>query len=72
MHSAIDKFVEIAKRYKASAMRTKEIRLAMSEFLIGSLKAHESQLSDQEALKFLEVDIKVNTMGLECWLDQTG
>ena len=72
LHFAIDKFVEIAKRYKASAMRTKEIRLAMSEFLIGSLKAHESQLSDQEALKFLEVDIKVNTMGLECWLDQTG
>lgn len=72
LHNAIDHFVEIAKKFKSSAMRTKEIRLAMSEFLIGSLKAHDSRLSEQEILKFLEVDIKVNTMGLECWLDQSG
>ena len=70
LHSSIDMFVRIAMEHKNSKHRTTAIRSAMAEYLVEALFSHKCNFTKHEINEILAVDIKVNTMGLECWLDQ--
>ena len=52
-----------------STQRTTLMRMAMEQYLVESLLLHGCDFTEKEISKMLAVDIKVNTMGLEYWLD---
>lgn len=69
MHERIDDFVEIAMRHANDANRTGEMHNSMFDYLRGELDAHGFKGDDQRLHAIIDVDIKLNTMGLEYWLD---
>ncbi len=71
MHSLIDCFVEIAERAnKDNADRYTTISTAIQALLLNRLAQHGCQLTPEEVCDLLSSDIKLNTQGLEHWLDQ--
>jgi glyoxylase-like metal-dependent hydrolase (beta-lactamase superfamily II) len=69
LHRSIDVFVKIAMENRNSTQRTTLMRTAMEQYLVESLSLHNCNFTEKEISKILAVDIKVNTMGLEHWLD---
>ena len=69
LHCSIDVFVKIAMENRNSTQRTTLMRMAMEQYLVESLLLHGCDFTEKEISKMLAVDIKVNTMGLEYWLD---
>jgi glyoxylase-like metal-dependent hydrolase (beta-lactamase superfamily II) len=69
LHRSIDVFVKIAMENRNSTQRTTLMRTAMEQYLVESLSLHNCNFTEKEISKILAVDIKVNTMGLEYWLD---
>lgn len=73
MHSLIDSFVEISEQAnKDSTDRHTTISTAIQELLLKRLAQHGCQLSSEEICDLLSSDIKLNTQGLEHWLDQSA
>ena len=71
MHNLIDCFVEIAERAnKNNADRYTTISTAIQALLLDRLTQHGCQLSPEKICDLLSSDIKLNTQGLEHWLDQ--
>ena len=71
MHNLIDCFVEIAERAKKNnADRYTTISTAIQALLLNRLTQHGCQLTPEEICDLLSSDIKLNTQGLEHWLDQ--
>lgn len=69
MHPRIDDFVELAERCEGSESRTATMRGAMLDYLIAELQKHGTNLTDDELAARLELDVGLNVMGLEHWLD---
>ena len=69
LHRSIDVFVNITMDNKDSTQRTTAIQKAMADYLVEGLSLHKCNFTEKEIKKMLAVDIKVNTMGLEYWLD---
>jgi glyoxylase-like metal-dependent hydrolase (beta-lactamase superfamily II) len=69
MHRRIDDFVALAERYKDSAARTETMRAAMFDYLTGELREHGCVVSGDTMAAQLEMDVGLNVMGLEYWLD---
>lgn len=69
MHRRIDDFVELAERCEGSESRTATMRGAMLDYLIAELQKHGTNLTDDELAARLELDVGLNVMGLEHWLD---
>lgn len=73
MHRLIDSHVEIAEREKENnTNRHEAISTALRECLLQQLTEHGCQLSPDEIGNLLSSDIKLNTQGLEHWLDQSN
>lgn len=73
MHSLIDSFVEISEQANNdSTDRHATISTAIQELLLNRLAQHGCQLSPDEICDLLSSDIKLNTQGLEHWLDQSA
>ncbi|HEX2140590.1 MAG TPA: MBL fold metallo-hydrolase [Woeseiaceae bacterium] len=70
MHRRIDAFVAIAKRHADEGDRTRVMRAAMFEYLRAELAQHGFRADDQQLHELLDVDVELNTMGLEHWLDR--
>lgn len=71
MHYLIDCFVEIAERAnKNNADRYTTISAAIQALLLNRLAQHGCELTPEEICDLLSSDIKLNTQGLEHWLDQ--
>ena len=73
MHSLINSFVEISEQAnKDNTDRHTRISTAIQELLLNRLDQHGCQLSLDEICDLLSSDIKLNTQGLEHWLDQSA
>jgi len=70
MLDGIDKLVEIAQRYRHDSLRRQKIETAMTDWLLDGLRKHGVALDTDQSLALLESDIKLNTRGIEYWLDR--
>lgn len=71
MHTLIDEFMDIANRAISQNERHHYIVQAMQTLLKERSQAHGCKLLPEAILDLLKIDIKLNTLGLETWLDQT-
>lgn len=70
MHALIDAFVDIANRAMTENERHRYIVQEIQALLGRRLQAHGCKLLPEAIFDLLKVDIKLNTLGLETWLDQ--
>jgi len=69
MIEGVDTLVEIAERYKDDQSRRQKIEQAMDKWLMDRLDKHGVSLSQDRCRELLNADIKLNTQGIEIWLD---
>lgn len=69
MHRGIEDFVSIATRHAQHADRSHSIERAMFAYLANRAAAHGVTASSEELQDLLGMDVKLNTQGLEHWLD---
>lgn len=69
MHQRLDDFVAIATRHANDAGRTAAMHHSMFHYLKGALRAHGFHADDDRLHALLDMDIELNTMGMEYWLD---
>lgn len=69
MHRRIDAFVSIATRHAAERERTAAMQNSLFSYLKGELEQHGYEADDDRLHAILDVDVQLNTMGLEYWLD---
>jgi glyoxylase-like metal-dependent hydrolase (beta-lactamase superfamily II) len=66
----IDAFCEIALAHQgAGSARADLIREDLGRLIVSELRDHGVALSDAACLEVLELDLKLNSDGLVCWLD---
>ena len=69
MHRRIDDFVAIARRHATHETRTAALQESMYIYLLQELREH-GVTGDDDALRgIVKMDVDLNTMGLEFWLD---
>ncbi len=65
-----DQFAEIALRHQqAGEARAAKIREDLTTLLLGQLDEHRVGLTQAQCLDVLDLDLKLNSDGLVCWLD---
>lgn len=69
MHKRIDDFVDIARRHANDAARTENMQQSMYAYFRDELANHEFTGSAEQVSEIVEIDVMLNTMGLEYWLD---
>jgi glyoxylase-like metal-dependent hydrolase (beta-lactamase superfamily II) len=69
MHRRIDDFVALAIQHADDGDRTAGMHRSMFDYLRHELDAHGYSGDDDRLHAIIDVDIKLNTMGLEHWLD---
>jgi glyoxylase-like metal-dependent hydrolase (beta-lactamase superfamily II) len=73
LHRHIDFCVHIARAHAdAGERRGALIEEDLAAHLLGALQAHGCRLPEVEARRLLDMDLKLNTQGLEVWLDRTA
>jgi glyoxylase-like metal-dependent hydrolase (beta-lactamase superfamily II) len=70
MHRRIDDFVTLAKRHASDTDRSAAMHRSMFRYLFEHLQAHGFAGDEDRLHAIIDVDIELNTMGLEHWLDQ--
>lgn len=66
----IDHYREIALKHQgAGEERAARIRQDLTALMLNDLRAHGTPLSEQACLDILDLDLKLNSDGLVCWLD---
>jgi glyoxylase-like metal-dependent hydrolase (beta-lactamase superfamily II) len=68
MHTDIDEFVRIARRYAAASDRSDRIAEDMFAHLSARLDAHGYAGNEAVRHELLDPDVRLNTQGLEVWL----
>lgn len=69
MHKRIDDFVTIAERHADDVDRTNAMHASMFSYFISELRIHGFAGDSDRAHAILDLDIKLNCMGLEFWID---
>ena len=69
MIAGVDAFVIFAEQYKDDDSRTQKIEAAMGDWLMDGLDKHGVSFDKERCLELLGSDIKLNTQGIEFWLD---
>ncbi len=69
MHNRIDDFVAIAKQHAEDDDRTAAMHASMFAYLVNELRLHGYENEDERLHAILDLDINLDTMGLEFWLD---
>ena len=69
LHKRIDDFVAIAERHANDDDRTAAMHASMFAYLVDELGAHGYINEDDRLHAILDLDINLDTMGLEFWLD---
>jgi len=66
----VDALVELSLAERtAGEARHERIKAAMTNYLLGEIRAHGCTLSEKSLLEIWETDIELNTQGIEIWLD---
>lgn len=69
MHRRIDDFVAIARSRETQQNRSDAMQKDMFEYLKDELAKHGFSASEERLHELLDIDVALNTMGLEYWLD---
>jgi glyoxylase-like metal-dependent hydrolase (beta-lactamase superfamily II) len=69
MHRRIDDFVEIAERHKTDVARTANMHETLYAYFVSELGVHGFAGSAEQIYAIVDIDVELNTMGLEYWLD---
>ena len=69
LKAAIDHFVDIAERHANDENRTELIEVGLMDWLLGGAREHGVTLPEQQVREILQLDVDINTQGLEIWLD---
>jgi len=69
MHRRIDDFVAIATLHAGAPERTQAMQESMFAYLRKELEEHGFTTDDRTLHGLLDIDVTLNTMGLEHWLD---
>lgn len=70
MHEGVDAFVTIALEHKDADNRSEKIQAAIFDYFEQGLKRHGFE-GDRDAMhSILQLDVNLNTQGLEVWLDR--
>lgn len=69
LHKRIDDFVDIVTRHADDDDRRASIEKSMFAYLANELAAHGYNGEDERLHAILDLDVRINTMGLEFWLD---
>lgn len=69
MHKRIDDFVALANRHARDEGRTANMHESMYAYFTDELRAHGYEGSAEQIHEIVEIDVMLNTMGLEFWLD---
>jgi glyoxylase-like metal-dependent hydrolase (beta-lactamase superfamily II) len=70
LHDNIDALVRIARRHSAATDRSARIAADMYAFFDARLDAHGCRLGAVERHLLIDDDVRLNTAGLEVWLDR--
>ncbi len=70
LHKRIDAMVVIALEHAGHPDRHARIVAALSEYFIAQTRAHGCRLDDARINELLDMDLELNTQGLEVWLDR--
>lgn len=71
MHQRIDDFVAIADKHANDNNRTAGMQKTMFSYFVEQLHAHGLQADEERLHAILDMDIELNTMGVEYWMDKT-
>ena len=71
LHESIDGLVRIARAHAAAADRRARIEADMFGYFSARLDAHGSRLGAAERHRLIDDDVRLNTAGLEVWLDRS-
>ena len=66
----VDTLAEIARQHRGSRQRTRDMARDMRTWLVAAAREHGVQLPEAALLELLELDIQLNTQGLEVWLQR--
>jgi len=69
MHRRIDDFVAIARKHANDEARTKNMHASLYAYFENELDSHGFVGSVAQINQTVEIDVLLNTMGLEFWLD---
>ena len=69
MIAGVRKLVEIAERNLGSVNRRADIEAEMLDWLYAACRTHGVNLPHDQLVDLLEADVKLNTQGIEYWLD---
>ena len=69
MHQRIDDFVALAEQHADDDNRTEAIHEGMFAYLVDALRAHGYAGDNDQLHAILDLEINLDTMGLEFWLD---
>lgn len=69
MIAGVRKLVEIAERNLGSVNRQADIEAEMLDWLYAACRTHGVSLPHDQLVGLLEADVKLNTQGIEYWLD---
>ena len=69
MHKRIDDFVGIAEQHRDDEERTANMHMSMYAYFVEELGEHGFAGSAEQIHGIVEIDVGLNTMGLEYWLD---
>jgi glyoxylase-like metal-dependent hydrolase (beta-lactamase superfamily II) len=72
MHRRIDDFVAIVRRHASDTDRAAAVRKAMNDYFLQQLREHGCTISDDSLRELLKMDVELNSMGLEFWLDHAA
>ena len=69
LKTALNQFVNIAETHADDENRTEKIESAMMDWLLTGTRDHGVTLPEQQIREILQVDVVLNTQGIEFWLD---
>lgn len=69
MIEGVNVLAGFAELYKDHEQRREKIETAMADWLMTGIRAHGVTLDDERCMALLRDDIKLNTQGIEFWLD---
>jgi glyoxylase-like metal-dependent hydrolase (beta-lactamase superfamily II) len=72
MHTRLDDFVAIASAHANDNNRTEAMQKAMFSYFMRSLEKHGVMADEDRLHAILDLDVELNTMGIEYWLDHSA
>ncbi len=72
MHRGLDAYVAIAEKHADAENRTEAIERALFEYFVSGLEAHGYDGDRDRIASVVYLDVKLNTQGLEFWLNTHG